>query len=95
MAVEFSAQEARNILSGLERECPELEVLDHAQSVFVTRDEESRTFEFYGVENTEPNDPLYVLRARDKEEYAFVNRYFMLRGGGNGGASPEDLPGVS
>lgn len=94
MAVEFSAQEARNILSGLERECPELQVLDHSHSVFMTRNEESRMFELYGVENTEQNEPLYVLRAKDKEEYAFVNRYYMLRGGGEGRASAGNPPGV-
>jgi len=91
MPVEFSVQETRNILSGLGRECAELEILDHSHSVFMTRDPEARVFEIYGTENTEHNEPLYELRARDKEEYAFVNRYYILRGGReDSGGEPAD-----
>lgn len=94
MAIEFSVQEARNILNGLDRSCPELEILDHGQSVYMTRDEQARVFEIYGVENTEHNEPLYELKAKDKEEYVFVNRYYRLRGGGEGQLPPEELPDV-
>lgn len=97
MSVTFTAQEVRNILSGLDRHSPELDVLDTTDDVFVVRDMGNKVFEIYGVEDVEDHEPLYVLDAEDEGEFGFFNRYYMLRDDEfdfDADDDPTDVPGV-
>jgi hypothetical protein len=97
MSVRFTAQEVRNILSGLERSAPALEVLGTSDDVYVNRDLGDKRFEIYGVPEPEDHDPLYVLDAEDEAEFGFFNRYYMLRDDDfdfDGNDDPTDVPGV-
>lgn len=96
-SVKFTAQEVRNILSGLERSSPELDVLRTTDDVHVVRDLGEKRFEIYGVKDTDNHDPLYVLDAEGEGEFGFFNRYYMLRNKEfdfDGPDDPTDVPGV-
>lgn len=95
--VEFTAQELRNILSGIDRTSEELEVLNTSYPLYLKRDLSNKTFYVYGDKETTSVDPLYVLRAEHDGEFGFVNRYFMLRSGEfdfDADDDPTDVPGV-
>jgi len=97
LLVEFTAQELRNILSGIERTSEELEVLGTSYSLYVKRDLPNKTFYIYGEKETESVEPLYELEAEHDGEFGFFNRYFMLRSGEfdfDADDDPTDVPGV-
>lgn len=97
LPVKFTAQEVRNVLSGIDHSSVELDVLGTSDSVYVERDLENKRFEIYGVPETTEHDPLYILDAQDEGEFGFFNRYYMLRNDEfdfGGDDDPTDVPGV-
>ncbi len=97
MTVTFSAQEVRNILSGLGIESKELAVLKPDDTVYVERETSEKIFQVYAVEATEDVEPLYQLGPNNEAEFGFFNRYYTLRDESfntDRGSDPGDIPGV-
>lgn len=97
MPVTFSNQEVKNILSGLDRESKELNVLDRDQTLYVERDLTNKIIRVYAVEETKTVDPLLQIGPDDEEGFAFFNRYYMIRSPDfdtSTGSDPTDIPGV-
>jgi len=97
LAIQFTAQEVRNILSGIDRSSEELDVLNTSDFVYVQRNMSDKQFAIYGVEDTEHVEPLYVLDPENEAEFGFFNRYYMLRNDEfdfEGEDDPTDVPGV-
>lgn len=81
MAVEFTAQEIRNIFAGLDRNIPELDPLNTDSTVYLDRDLSEKTFKIFGTEPDEYVEPLVVVDCDGESTFGFINRYYMLRAG--------------
>lgn len=95
--VEFTAQEVRNILRGIDRQSEELEVLGTSYTLYVIRDLTEKTFTIYGDRDVDQLEPLYQLNPENEAEFGFFNRYYMLRSNEfdfDGPDEPTDVPGV-
>ncbi|MFB6347041.1 MAG: hypothetical protein ABEK50_15050 [bacterium] len=82
MAVEFTAQEMRNVFAGLDRNPEALEPLNTEDTVYLERDLSNKVFRVYGTEPDEYVQPLIEVDPDDGEAtFGFINRYYMLREG--------------
>lgn len=81
MAVEFTAQEMRNVLAGLDREAEALEPFTPEDTVYLERDLSEKVFRVYGTQPEDLVEPLIVVGPDEEAAFGFVNRYYMLREG--------------
>lgn len=95
MAVEFTAQEVRNIFAGLERDVPELDPLNTDDTVYLERDLSGKTFSVYAAEPDEYVEPIVEVTDGEEATFGFINRYYMLRAGTFDPMNDDDetLPG--
>ncbi len=97
--LEFKVQEIRNIFSGIDQSYSELDVLNSSDALYVTRDLSDKRFRMYAVDPREEEDvdPLITFEPDQEHEFAFVNRYFMVRDPDfdtSKGSDPTDVPGI-
>lgn len=81
MAVEFTAQEIRNVFAGLDREPESLEPLRTDATVYLERDLSGKIFRVYGAPPDEYVEPLVEVGPGEEAAFGFINRYYMLRDG--------------